>query len=59
MDKKNVIELAKFIGALTIGGVIASAATPAIKDLFKMNKKNDIPEIDSDDIEDEDIEEDN
>lgn len=55
MNKKVVIEVVKFAGALTIGAVIGAITRPAVRDFFKLNKPAEPDMIPSEDIEEEEV----
>lgn len=55
MTKKIAIELVKFLGAVTIGAAVGAATRPAVRDLFKLNKKEEPDTIPSEDISEEEI----
>lgn len=57
MNKKNVIEIVKFAGALAIGIGVGAATRPAVRELFKLNKKDEPDMVPSEDIEEEEISE--
>lgn len=56
MNKKVIIEITKFTGALAIGVATAAAFLPAVKKLFKLDEtsKNEDP-TPSEDLEDEEV----
>lgn len=55
MNKKMIIEIAKFTGALTIGVVVGAITRPAVREFFKLNKPAEPDTIPSEDIEEEEI----
>ena len=57
MNKKLMIEIAKFAGAATIGAVIAAVSRPAVKKFFKLDETKDTTTIPSEDIAEEEISE--
>ena len=58
MNTRNIINIVKYVSALTIGVAIAGAARPAVKDFFKLGKKEKPETIPSVDIDEEEVPED-
>ena len=55
MKKTAIIEIAKFVGALTIGVAIGAITRPAVNKFFGLDKKAEPDMIPSEDIEEEEI----
>ena len=53
--KRIVIEVAKWAGAVAIGGMVGAVARPAVDKFLKMDKKSEPETIPSDDIEEEEL----
>ena len=55
MNKKVVIEITKFVGALAIGVTLGAVTRPAVNKFFGLDKKEEPDMVPSEDIEEEEI----
>ena len=55
MNARLVINVAKYVGAVAIGVTVGAVTRPAVKEFFKLNKKEAVETIPSEDLAKEEI----
>ena len=55
MNKKAIVEIVKFVGALSVGATIGAITRPAVKKFFKLDKTAEPDLIPAEDITEEEI----